>query len=325
MKRKTLSFVLAALLVLPTSAPPAFADPLNQAFCKGQESPKALAVLVKQSLAIDPSGMTRLDPNACHMPRPARPLDYQKMFEKDDPDAPKDVRGLVDYLDSLIIQEAPPGKYWMACIKPNGTPLHDCLPREARKGEKFWVTPIKKRLALAQTCTNPIGRPEHPDNCVYHEIAVREGDEVNIGQAGPTDLSLETVCTPLIKRPGESEFESPKVQECPDLGRVCAWQGFNVWWTGSVKVHAGVLVFRGPRKLLDAKQDYRMLYCITRAEDGAKADLGIQWYDHTPAKGDALVPKGAPLAIIYYTGTEGAKLAKTSNGVPSVLWWHFTS
>lgn len=319
-------FIAVLLLVFGWVAQ-AHAEPRGKAFFKGVENPQKLAVMVEQALIGDPTGKSMINTDACRKTAScASPADYLKTLQKSDPDAHlSSLSDLPSYLRSLRMEEAPAGKYWMACLRHSRTsptgyePLLHCLARAFKPGEKVWINPQTKRIVLAADCTNPVEKPEVPvvkNPCVYEPIYMKVGDSVRFKQYGPKNASSHE-CTAL-KRAGESDYESPFVERCPqdehcdfsvpdaDLGEVGFEQGS---FTATV---SGYQVFRLPPEFAEEKEGYIMVFCLER-EGAHSCGMDVRWFDFVP-------DSGTKAATIYGDASQAGP-AKDVRGRPTWLWW----
>lgn len=351
--RKLIS-VLAALLVLIGTAPalitPAWASPRGNAFCKAAGSPAHLAELVQASLDKDPSGHTPLDAAACHEKRPATPDNFFVMFNLAGANlaSVRDTPGYIRSLVPVVIH----GKYRSACLayrfdahgKLEWYPLANCVARKLHHREVAWGDPVSHRPMLQSDCANPMQGPAQKSGCVDVVIPVKEGDEVRIHNTGPTDIAKDT-CTWLL-RAGETEWESPFVEHCPDPD--CTFTGADeatdakAWGIGSwVAKQDGYAIVREPAKVvLENADDYRLWVCVRQKDGTQSCGLGIRWFDYTRRDGarvgqwfqtesakDVRIPKGDRMVAVIYRDEGAFKAAGspvTRLNVPSVLWLDWT-
>lgn len=336
------------------------AAPIGNPFLKGVSSPQQLADIIEQQLKDDATGTVMIDPRRCKEVDGscAAPIDYLEMFKVDDPAAGlTSVKQLPAYLRKLEIRDAPKGRYWMACLKQTRTSrtgweaLHNCIARAAKPGEKFWVNPETGRPVLAEDCTNPIGQLEQIADCAYIVFYARKGDTaVRFMETGPQPIE-DAQCAPALKRPGERDFESAYVEECPewscDMDRVARYHGTVRQRSGSVALIPGEYVLRVPKWVTEEKNAaYRFFFCIERWLGPAplvpqytsdyvgnlarsvvyrlqydrwnathSCSIGVRWFDYL----------GKPkVATIRYDQAEARRAGtRTVTGEPSVLWWHW--
>lgn len=307
----------------------AAAAPRGDAFLHGMHSPAELAAVIQGNLASYPDGQHKLDPVSCqpgkHDRSCAAPVDYLEKIQEIDPKAHlTKVEQLPAYLYSLESRPAPQGQYyWLACKTLDGKPLLHCVRRKFKPGEQVWVNPKTKVMILASDCTNPIQGPDLPQQCVYIRLEDFKVADVRLKQYGPTDISSDP-CTAL-KRAGETEWESPFVEKCPDkhcsftaVDRALGEQG---WQTGSFPVSEhGVDVLRLPAKFAEQGSKYRMVFCVDREVDGKiehSCGMGVQWFDY--------VPKGNTKVATIYSDETSALIARAQTvlGAPTELWWRF--
>lgn len=230
MMRKFLVALLATLLFI--GQPNISFAAVGNTFDPGSPNPRALKVKILASLAADSKGNRPVSVNH------ASPKQFLEMLKLSDPDA-KNLNAVADlpaYLDSLEVVDAPEGRHWMACLKPEGkgyTAVWDCLAREFHKGEKAWMNPVTKKIVFARDCANPVGVPDAPEEeCVTQIYDLRKGDELHWAWLGDEALP-DSKCTALLKA-GEDEWSNLLVDECPrekcdfrraahDLGDVKIW------------------------------------------------------------------------------------------------------
>lgn len=357
---RSLVAALVALLAFVWVTPGETA-PIGNPFLKGMASPQQLANVIERQLAYDSAGTMMLDPKRCKEVDGscAAPIDYLRMFQKDDPAANlTSVSQLPTYLRKLKIRDAPKGRYWMACLRQSRTSrtgweaLHNCIARAAKPGEKFWVNPNTGRPVLAEDCTNPIGQPEQAADCAYIKFYAREGDTaVRFMETGPRPIE-DAQCAPALKRPDERDFESAYVEECPEfwcnMDRVAKYHGTVRQRSGSVALVPGEYVLRVPKWVTEERNwEYRFFFCIERWKGPVPlwpqytdnyVDNLARWveyrlqYDRWGAAHSCSIgvrwfdylgerPK---VATIHYDQAEARRAgAKTVTGVPSVLWWHW--
>lgn len=248
--------------------------PLGNQFCKlDNPTPVELADVMIDAITKDPKGLTMLDPSRCHMARPARPVDYLEMFKIDDPGAGlTDVQQLPAYLSKLEIRKALPGKYWVACLKQSArsssgwAAVHNCLSTEFQQA---WFNPVTGRSVLKPDCTNPIGQPEQVENCghIYVMLSERES-ALRLQESGPKQIDGQCVG---VKRPGQTDYENPYVEECPellcdfkDVNAVLEPLGFTPQRKGSLVAVAGVFDFLVPLYVTEKDSNYLFTFCTER-------------------------------------------------------------
>lgn len=218
--RNIITLLMALLLAFGNGT--AYAS-VGEPFGVGYRSPKELAQAMRAVLARDPHGITPVSakclPNKYSC---ASVSDYLLGFQKADPDAElTHVSQVPGYLDTLV-KDVPPDEYWMACLKKgSGLFIWNCLSRKLKPQEFAWKNPVTGRTVLAGDCTNPMGEPVKPPDCVIIEYYLKEGDEVHIGLLGPDRLP-ESTCTAILKA-GETEWSNVLLDECPRRG--CDFRG----------------------------------------------------------------------------------------------------
>jgi hypothetical protein len=296
---------LAALpeLALPVFVTPAVAAPIGNPFDKEKgNTPAKLAARVRASLEKDPSGHEYINPEGCAKNGScATPLAYLLMFQNDDPKAAetrlKTVADLPDYLASLTITDAPLGKYWMACLKftnknPDNhwQPIAKCIARAFKPGEHAWMDPVTKRIVLAEDCTNPVEKPEGPELC--DEIQFYTGADitsVRYKTHGPTDMAEETVCTPALKRAGETDWEYPWEDNCPS--EWCTFADVDAripeegWRMGSFTVKRGLHRLRVPHVATVRDSHYDVVFCSEKTTDPGPSSANMPVFQDPDLQG----------------------------------------
>ncbi|MFZ1987911.1 MAG: hypothetical protein WAV21_02675 [Minisyncoccia bacterium] len=313
--------LIAALSTIFLWTASAEAVPLGNPFMRGFDNPSQLAEITEQLLRVDPTGQTMLDSSRCKRDGScARPIDYLEMLQVSDPDAKlASVSQLPGYFRSLVIKAAPPGKYWMACLKPSkkstsGWRAEDnCIARFFKPGEKAWVNPKTGKVVLAQDCTNPVGKPEKPDGCVYIWLQTRAGDTgFRLKEYGPQELH-DDKCNPAILRAGERDYESPWYEECPSVDcnfaqadSILAGMGVRGQRKGSYAPDIGWNILRLPPQVAEKDSPYLFVFCIETPQ-GDSCGKDIWWNDYRNG-----------IAVVSYTPADHPK---GWNGRPRI--WHF--
>lgn len=214
--------LLMALLLACSNGATAYAS-VGEPFGVGYRNPTELAQAMRANLARDARGITSVSskclPNQYSC---ASVSDYLIGFQKADPDAGlTSVTQVPAYLETLV-KDTPPDEFWMACLKKgSGALIWNCLSRKLKPQEFAWKNPVTGRTVLAGDCTNPMGEPVNPPDCVEIEYYLKEGDEVHIGLLGPDRLPAST-CTAILKA-GETEWSNLLLDECPRRG--CDYRG----------------------------------------------------------------------------------------------------
>ncbi len=339
-----------ATLSLVTSAE---AAPRGNPFCKAAGSPARLAALVERSLVADPTGDTPLDPAACHERRPATPRDFLKAFNESGAHLAS-VQAVPAYVHSLV-KVIVRGRYRSACLayrfaagKLEWYPLVNCVTRSLHRREVMWGDPVSRRPMLLSNCANPVQGPAVRTGCVDVLIPVKKGDQVRIHDTGPTDIARDA-CTSLL-RAGETEWESPFVERCPD--EECTFTYADeatdapAWGTGSWTARKdGYAIVRLPEKVAtqlypvtDVRAaDYRLWICVRHANGVQSCGLGVRWLDYIPRYGSRVaawlrvndvsgsrIPEGDRRVAVIYPDEAAWMTAgspKTRIGTPSVLWF----
>ena len=330
---------LVVALMLLCGAAAASAAPRGNAFCKNAGTPTHLAALVEQSLDKDPSGNTPLDPKACHMENPAAPPatpnDFLAMLKVSDPNSGVTRAAQLPAYFRSLVRVTVYGEYWSACLAPRGRvwiPLANCIARRLHKGEVAWGNPVTHKPVLQGDCSNPMQQPQPVTGCVDVLVPVEPGDEIRIKEYGPQDLA-PMPCTGL-KRVGETVFESPFVEHCPDW--TCTFAGADQavgntgWQTGSWRAnYEGWAVLRLPGVVAEENSGYRVFFCLRDVQGDQSCGLGVRWFDylarrqlqpHWLAK---VLPVGDRMAAVIYPAEKFASAVRTRTGMPTDLWWHF--
>jgi hypothetical protein len=215
--------------------------------------------------------------------------------------------------------------------------LH-CVARHFKTGEHVWVDPRTGRKVLAQGCTNPIEREEgqqQTDECVFKDVQMIQGQILRFKQYGPKDIAKHP-CTALL-RAGETEWESPFVEHCPDVtcsfAYVDAALGESGWETGSfVAVESGIQRFRLPPEMADKNSGLRMVDCLDSGGEHS-CGMGVQWFDYVPVNGHKVATTYYSKWDAEHTGPKHDTPAMTALhdvdgsgklvSVPTNLWWRF--
>lgn len=218
---------VAATLATDMMSSVAFANPapIGNSFLEEYGTPQHAATKVAESLKIDPDGNAKIDPVACkkNAHSCATPNDlldvvlnlsdqYSGLERYQGRDR---LRKFVGYLNSLVIRAAPKGKYWMACLVPQGdndfTVKLKCIKREYLPGELVIVNPQTKRVVYAGHCFNGVGPRE--DDCPTVSYYLKPGMEMHAAWLGSTELVADT-CGPKLTRPGRTEPDK-NLDSCP--------------------------------------------------------------------------------------------------------------
>ncbi len=289
------SALATATLPLPefklSLIPAAEAAPRGNPYCRMAGTPKRLASLIQASLEKDHSGNTPLDPVACHEARPATPREIYETLRKSE--APiVSLAQTPDYVRSLVPVTVH-GRYRSACLayrfgahgKIEWYPLVNCVTRHLHHAEVMWGDPVSHKPMLQSDCANPVQGPARESGCVDVLIPVEKGDEVRIHNTGPTDIA-QYACTGLL-RAGETEWESPFVEHCPDPECTFSFEDELTdapsWGIGSwVAQKNGYAIVREPALVAtQSSGDYRLWICVRRADGTQSCGLGVRWQDYT--------------------------------------------
>lgn len=331
---KRIVAVLAALLFGVISIAPVDAAPRGQRFYHGAATNIILANVFEAYLKRDQTGTSLIDPKKCATPGDAScgtGVAFLEGILDADPHASVDGQPLTlalipKFLRKVRMQDPEYGvKYWMDCMvrsndrnrDPSGwMRLHNCVSRAFRPGEKAYVDPDNGLVVLAQDCDNPRGKPEKSEDCNYILVPTKDGDEVRAKDYGP----LEEKCPTGLKRVGETDFESLFVERCPDF--VCPFDGADNA-VGTTEGYVGSFPGSDGVNVVRVAPGHRVFFCILHADYTQSCGIGVESFDYVPAKDDTFVPRGAPVATIYYDAAEAAEAkATTTTGQPTRLWWH---
>lgn len=324
---------LTMLIVLQTMSADVSAETRCRRYYKHPGTPAEFATIVRRALAVDPTGLTRIDAKRCDAKDDRSCGTVQALLtdiRRSDP------RGTVNgvplntvdqvpaFLSKLVKGTPPKGKFWMSGMVKRGSgwePLWNCASREFKKGEMAWIDPDTEVTVLADDCGNPVGQRESED-CVYIGVPSLADDEIR--------LKLYNVpystCTGL-KRAGESDFEAPDVERCPDGN--CAFLGADaVMGTSKGPVGSfsnevdGMTVVRLPVSCAEEGTDCRVFFCRRLPDGEETCGVGVQWFDYVERK-VAYLPRGSKMvAEIRYDEAAAGQLT-TREEKPSRLWWNF--
>lgn len=348
MKKIGIVVLALAMVVLAMLATSVHSAPIGKPFLRGVSTPAELASKMGASLAKNPRGTSIIDPERCKRDGScATPMNYLEMFKEADPEAHlTEVAQVPGFLRTLRIEEAPPGEYWISCLKPSGKgtykPVLHGLSRSFKKGEKAWVDPKTRRVVLASDCTNPVEKPvpskESKDACVEIHFFTKQGDTgVRFALLGPKDVPNDCVA---VKRAGEEDFESLWADECADthcdFSADVAVVGQPARLMGSYVPTPGEHILRLPA-LVAEKSLYVTVLCLERGTQewpefpkspvsfaqsmsyGEKREewiknhsdgIGVRWFDYLNAKSPSRVKQ----AMVWYTKPE------IPAGAPQLYW-----
>jgi hypothetical protein len=270
---KSFLLALALLFGVATSAEAS----VGHRFVIGVNSPQQLAILVSESLARDASGNSVISEQSCKLRACGTPSDLLAMFQRSNPNITlHSVNQIPKYLNSLVIQKAPEGGWWMACKTGNGNAASatkwDCLSRKFHPGETVYVDPLTFKPVMARDCSNPVGEKDVPVKCVYLHAILKPGDEIHYGWLG-TDAFPKGDCIPALLKAGESEeWSNTLLDECPrdkcdfsgpsrDLNGAKVWAAPRISFKAEI---AGDYILRLPAGVTKSKSLF--VLCVIHAD-----------------------------------------------------------
>lgn len=242
-------------------------------FLHGVTSPADLANKIQASLVKDRTGKSMIDPERCKRDGScATPLNYLEALQKVNSGAHlKNVNEIHDFLRTLQVIDAPVGKYWISCLKPDGAgykaEIH-CLERSFKKGEKAWIDPKTNVIVFASDCTNVVEKPVSPKQvCAEIYFFARTGDTV-VRHTPMGSPAFEDDCF-AIKKVGETEFRSPWRDDCASVHCTFAANEAHLnkkaWKLASYELVPGEYVVRVPVSFAKSSE-YVMAFCIERTK-----------------------------------------------------------
>ncbi|CAN5720339.1 hypothetical protein BH11PAT2_BH11PAT2_08470 [soil metagenome] len=192
-----------------------------------------LARKIHVALVADPSGRMAIDGKDCKLAC-GTPQDLLDMFQQN-PDlkglAPGRLDMLEAFVDGLTLQKAPARKHWMACKTGNGdaasAPRWNCLARYfhtgvTRSDERCFAVKDSAGIthcAVAEDCTNPVGRERDENGCVNQYVWMNVDDTLRGAPMAPAGISFpQGECQMLVQEPGSDEMANPPRDKCARVG-----------------------------------------------------------------------------------------------------------
>ena len=334
------ALVLGVALVVPVAVQAAVGEP----FLRGVKNPADLAGRIEKSLLQNPEGTSKL------APRRASPIHYLQALREVNPGAHlTDVAQVPDFLRTLKVVDAPPGEYWISCLKPSGGGTHQvvlhCLSRSFKPGEKAWVDPKTNIIVFASDCTNVVEKPAPlKGECVYIPFTTKSFNKVvRFAAVGPTDIKKDDDCL-AVKAAGDTEFERWWADKCAsvhcDFSAPAAVVKQRILIAGSYEPKPGEHVLRLPKYFAEKGSLFVTLLCIentkmpwpefpkegyTLAERNEYAKLREEWIvGHSDTIGvrwhDYRVVHERKEARVYYSQPDVPFGLSSSQ---SNLYWHW--
>lgn len=295
-------------------------------FLRGWKDNHQLARIIRDNLAKDPSGNTRLDEVQCKSNGScATPSRFLQSAQHDRPDMTLDK--LADYIDSLkphqLTAEEAAEQWDMDCLDRDNDyqVVIPCGNREFHKGEIAYVDPDTGKFEMAKDCANWVRGVHHEppplvvqtSPCAYVDAPIGQVDISRTAITGPP-VPVDDECYPAILPPGEDDYLAEWFDECRDFR--CTFEedmavtGRSIFLEGSYKAaSSGRQRIRVPRSFMNPDSPNRVWLCLTRA-DGAESDV-IEVEPTSYLKKDRVfvatvyptqadVPQGAPMLYWPY-------------------------
>lgn len=250
-----LTAVFLGVLLLGGISSVAKASELHR-MTKPPVSAQEYAARFQKALAVNAEGRSAVDGPNCGLTC-ATPEDVLNMLQRADPAANlTSVSELPAYIASLVVHNAPPGEWMMACKGGDGgvdaAPVWNCMSRAFHKDEKCLENPKTHRCVFAFDCGNVVGIQIEFADCLELHVGLKPGDEIH---GGASSLP-QGLCAPSILKTGADAHGSPLLDECPRVQ--CDFSGPSAFlrrhigpWFSWRSQAAGDNVIRLPREFFN--------------------------------------------------------------------------